>query len=297
MFDHRIRNLREITSHPVNRSRRVGAAFSYLRWMLGRRLRRDVEYVVTPLPGARVVLSSREKYAALAYCCGLYDFPEMCFLLHLLRADDVFGDLGANVGVYSALATFAGASVLAVEPVPDTFRRLQKTLGLNHARGLGVNCGLGESASTLRFTTDRGGRNRVTTSDGPHTVAVAVRTLDDLVAETGLAPLLLKVDVEGFELPVLRGAADSLRTSVRAVIVELNGSGREYGFADEQIHQFLLAHDFQTFDYDPMARRLTATPGINTRSFNTLYIRESALGWVKARVEAALPIATRIGPV
>jgi FkbM family methyltransferase len=297
MLEHRIKNLREITSHPLNRNRRVGATFRYLRWILGRRLLKDVEYAIALRPDAWVVLSSREKYAALAYCCGLYDFAEMSFLLHLLRPGDVFGDLGANVGVYSALASSAGAAVLAVEPVSDTFSRLQRTLRLNHSSGLGLNCGLGDRACTLRFTTDRGGRNRVTASAGPNTVSVTVRTVDDLVAETGLRPLLLKVDVEGFELPVFRGAASSLQASVRAVIVELNGSGREYGFADEQVHQLLLAHGFGTFEYDPVARRLVASSGINSRSFNTLYVRRSDLGWVTTRVTTALPIATGMGPV
>jgi FkbM family methyltransferase len=297
MLSRRIKHLQEITSHPLNRTHKARAALRYLRWILGRRLLNDVEYTIALRPDARVVVSRREKYATLAYCCGLYDFEDMCFLLHLVRPGEVVGDFGANVGVYSALASSAGATVLAVEPVPDTYVRLQRTLQLNRSCGLGVNCGLGEREGTLRFTTNRGGRNRVSASDGPNTTAVTVRTVDDLVTETGLRPLLLKVDVEGFELPVFRGAANSLQDSVRAIIVELNGAGREYGFSNEQVHQLLLGHGFQTYKYEPFSRDLRPSSGINTSSFNTLYVRQTHVDWVRTRVRSASPITTAIGPV
>ena len=41
--------------------------------------------------------------------CGLHDFAEMSFMLHLLRAGDLFADIGANVGSYTVLALIAFA--------------------------------------------------------------------------------------------------------------------------------------------------------------------------------------------
>jgi len=62
--------------------------------------------------------------------CGLWEFPDMAFLLHALRADDLFVD--ANVGSYTILASSAiGASTVCFEPVPDTHDRLYTNIRLN----------------------------------------------------------------------------------------------------------------------------------------------------------------------
>jgi hypothetical protein len=62
---------------------------------------------------------------------GLQEFEEMAFMLHQLRPDDVFVDVGANVGAYTLLAGTAGARCVAFEPVPATFRALRDNVRLN----------------------------------------------------------------------------------------------------------------------------------------------------------------------
>ena len=51
--------------------------------------------------------------------CGLHDFEEMSFLMHFLRAGDVFADVGVNVGAYSMLAASVGARAIAFEPAGE----------------------------------------------------------------------------------------------------------------------------------------------------------------------------------
>ncbi|MCQ8105066.1 FkbM family methyltransferase [Methylomonas sp. SURF-2] len=279
---HRLRRIKEILDHPSNRNDRISAFLRYLGWNVGRRLLDQADYVINIAPKARVILSNRENYATLAYTCGLYDFDEMSFLTDFLRPGDIFGDFGANVGVYSVLAGSLGATVLAAEPVPDTYARLQENLRLNCVEGQAVRCGLSHTAGKLGFTLALGGMNRVATPRDTETIEVDVLTADELVAQTGLSPLVVKIDVEGFELPLLRGSC-ALLPSVAAIIIELNGSGGLYGYSDDEVHAYLIAAGFSCFDYLPATRELNPRSDFQRQKFNSLYINLRMLDETRSR--------------
>lgn len=290
--------VREILDHPCNRGRKLTALLRYVKWNLGRRLLAEADYAIELTDDRYVILSNHENYATMAYTCRLYDFEDMLFLLHFLRVGDAFGDFGANVGVYSVLAAVRDVRVLSIEPVPATYLRLRRNLQLNNVQGAAVNCGLAASRSKLLFTSDRGGMNRVAQAGDLHTVEVEVVTVDEVVASTRIAPALLKIDVEGYEYPLLLGAGGLLDGAVSALIVELNGSGRRYGYSDDTVHQFLGARGFAPYRYDPFRRALAARDeGINRRGFNTLYVRQSIVSEVRDRLTAAAPISLPFGDV
>lgn len=282
----RIRQIKEILDHPANRAHRLAAFIKYLKWNVGRRLLDQADYAIRITPSAQLILSNRENYATLAYTCGLYDFEDMQFLAHYLRPGDVFGDFGANVGVYSVLAGSVGATVLAVEPVPDSYARLQGNLLLNSVTGRAIQCGLSDSSGTLRFTATLGGLNHVARPKDAGAIEVDVITGDELVATTGLAPQVVKIDVEGFELPLLRGSS-GLLSKTAAVIIELNGSGKAYGHSDGEVHNLLIDAGFGCFDYLPDSYELRARSDYHRERFNSLYINLARLDEVRSRIRSS----------
>ncbi|MGZ8980387.1 MAG: FkbM family methyltransferase [Burkholderiaceae bacterium] len=254
-------------------------------------------YGIELIPGCRFLVSNRENYATLVYTCGLYDFADMMFLLHALRAGDDFADIGANVGSYSVLAGSAGANVLSVEPVPSTFQRLTENRLLNRVSGIAFNGGLSEAVGELEFTTELGGLNRVAAliDRARSSILVPITTLDNLVSEHDIRPLVVKIDVEGFELPVLRGAARTLKEHISAIIVELNGSGRLYGFSDEAVHAELATAGFVPSTYEPGTRAISELPGPNRTGLNTIYVKRKSFDSVQRRVRESPPINTFFG--
>jgi FkbM family methyltransferase len=287
MRSERLKYLREILRHPANQGEPIRTLVRYLGWNVGRRLLGDAEFAIRLVAGRQVILSNKENYATLAFTCGLYDFEDMLFVLHFLRAGDVFGDFGANVGLYSVLAGIRDAKVLAVEPVPDTFVRLKRNLAFNGVSGVPLNCGLSDHVGTLSFTTQHGGMNRVVRKGETATIEVGVATADVVAEQAGLAPNLLKIDVEGFEYPLLSGGRRLLQESVQVIIIELNGSGRRYGFADEDVDRLLVDAGFGPFAYDPLSRTLSARPGLNRRGLNTLYVREDCVESAREKLRSA----------
>jgi FkbM family methyltransferase len=270
------RTLREITRHPLNVGREWSAIGDYLRWNIGRRLLRD-DHVLPMANDAVIIVSNRQNFATLCYTCGLWDFEDMLFLMHLLRPGNLFVDIGANAGGYTVLASaVAGARTAAFEPVPSTHAELRRNVLANGIEALALpRCiGLGDAEGTMTMTAGLGSLNHVVT-DGSRgdTVQVPVRRLDDVLDLEGCR--LIKIDAEGFEMNVLRGAARTIANpELAAMIVELNGSGERYGNSDASVHQEITGHGFVPHRYDPLSRRLTALATFNRGSLNTLYVRD-----------------------
>ncbi len=214
---------------------------------------------------------------------GLHEFEDMAFLLHMLHKTDTFFDVGANVGSYTVLAgKVVGCSVHAFEPVPRTFAQLGENIQANQIEGQvqAHNVGVGREKGMLRFSTAHDTVNHVVTEGG---IEVPVKNLD---AFTEIVPLLMKMDVEGFELPALEGAAAMLSNPAqKAIILELNGSGQRYGFNDADIIALLAKNGYEPFAYDPFSRSLA--PCEPSKHENTIFIKD--LEFVKERLVSAEP--------
>jgi FkbM family methyltransferase len=220
---------------------------------------------------------------------GLLEFEEMAFVLHFLRPGDVMGDIGANVGAYTILAAKnTGAKVIAIEPVWAAVQHLTRNVELNRVSNLAtiLNCGAADVSGEFEFTMTMDVVNHVAVAEdkikNSKLLKVAVRTTDDIFQNN--IPVLLKIDVEGFELPVIRGAKSLLKSDeLLAIIIELNGSGMRYGFRDDEIHNELLSFGFSSYEYDPFTRKIK--PIKKPGNFNTIYLRNE--NWVLERLTSS----------
>jgi FkbM family methyltransferase len=181
-------------------------------------------------------------------------------------------------------AGVCGARVVAVEPGSAAGAALVKNITLNRLgdRVSVAAVALGASVGELAFSMGQDTTNRVLReSDGAHQ-QVRQTTADLLFTDE--TPLAMKLDVEGYEAAVLAGAGATLADPrLKALIVELNGSGSRYGFDDQQTHRSLLQCGFTACNYDPMSRVLAAQDGISRQ--NTIYVRDP--DWVRYRLKTA----------
>ena len=209
---------------------------------------------------------------------GLNEFEDMSFLLHVLREEDLFVDVGANVGAYSILACAAvGSNGIAFEPAPSAFDRLMGNVRLNDIEDkiLCLNEGVGEQPGELSFTLGLDTVNHVVAKGEFHedSKLVKISTLNEKLKDA--SPAVIKIDVEGFETPVLDGANRVLENKhLHSLIIELNGSGERYGFDEKKILEKLSYYEFSTYSYDPFCRKLISLGGKNLTSGNTLFIRQ-----------------------
>lgn len=138
---------------------------------------------------------------------GLHEFADMAFTLHFLRPDDLFLDVGANIGSYTLLASgVCKARTIAFEPDPQTMALLRRNIDLNGLDGrvLLEQTAVGAEDGEVEFTLGRDTCNQVTQGNAERTQRVSMRTLDTVAGLT--PPTMIKVDVEGYEADVFRGA-------------------------------------------------------------------------------------------
>ena len=274
-----LRVLRHLISHPLNRKRKASALWRFTKWQVGSRLvpgKVAVEWV-----GDAVFLAGAgERGVTGNIYCGLHEFHDMAYVLHVLRPGDLFADVGANVGSYTILASkVAGANACCFEPVPSTYRRLMLNLSINELLNsvVPLNQGVGEQPSTLRFTSDEDCMNHVLAEgeQSSNAIEVSITTLDSALSTT---PAMMKIDVEGYETLALRGATRLLADpSLHSILIELNGSGQRYGFDEGKIVADLQASGFQTFAYDATTRKLTPTTAAERHGGNMLFVRNLSL--------------------
>jgi FkbM family methyltransferase len=172
--------------------------------------------IVPYVDDTKLVVAPDTSAASLTVYIGLAEFEDMSFVLHLLTDEDLFGDVGANVGVYCVLASGArGAKSVAIEPVATTIEALRLNIAINELADLVdiLEIGVGADSGELDFSTDEDGSNHVI-QDGSG-CRVAVLPLDEIFASR--TPTLLKIDVEGFETNVIKGAQRLLKdTALKA---------------------------------------------------------------------------------
>jgi len=277
-----LNTLRFLREHPLT-SRQPARAFArYVRWQIGSRLALGAT-AVRFVNDARLLVQPGMTGATGNVYAGLHEFVDMAFTLHVLRKDDLFADVGANVGAYTVLAAHVvGARVLAFEPAPAARAALLDNIRLN---GIGDRVDVraacvGSGSGAVRITTEHDTTNHVVL-DGAEsdrhasaTVEVPLTSLD--IALAARVPLLMKLDIEGYELEALRGARATLENAALcAIIMECNSTGLRYDRSHFELEQQLLGRGFRRYDYLPFERRLVElidTDGL--REGNAIFVRD-----------------------
>jgi FkbM family methyltransferase len=174
--------------------------------------------------------------------------PEMLVWRHALNPSDVFIDVGANVGSYSIWAAELGAEVIALEPADDTFALLAENVALNSCRVEMLPVAAGARCGSASFTTGQDSANRL---DPEGSAQIAMVTIDSVINERFVAGM--KVDVEGFEIEVLRGCERALSEHrIKLIQLEWNATSVSALRATrEPVAQLLHSHGYGLFRPDP----------------------------------------------
>lgn len=279
--------LRGIARHPLTGQSKVAAMWNFCASQVAVRLVPGDTCVTFPNE-TRLLISPRMKGAAHFITPGLCEFEEMSFVMHFLRPEDLFVDVGANVGAYTVLASgVVGASAISFEPSASTYEFLKRNVQLNgmQAKVITHNVALGSESGTARFTEDLGTENHLIVDGAVSgTREVRVESLDAMLE--GRKPTLLKIDVEGFETKVLSGATRTLREpSLQAFIVERSNIGSAFGFDEDKLHREIRALSFTPCIYSPLSRTLTQLP--DDALGNIIYVRDFAAA--QRRLKEAAP--------
>ncbi len=183
---------------------------------------------------------------------GTYEKGMLHFLDENLKNGDVFIDVGANIGllsIHAANSVGATGKVLAFEAHPETAKILEFNKELNHKENIHIYpIALGsEKGKAMIFNdsdSNRGGASLVRglSESG---IEVDLDRLDDILEAT-VIPKIIKIDVEGFEMNVLKGAVRTIQEAKPILLIEAS----EKQDINQEIITFLnQIHPFKLFKF------------------------------------------------
>ena len=242
--------VRYVWRHPANAGKRPQALVRFARHQArGRLLRR--RGIARLGESSRLWVDLHRTAASAVMYANPPDLPEMLVWRLELHPGEVFIDVGANVGTYTIWAAELGAEVIAVEPAADTFALLEENVALNGYPVTTIRAAAGASCGVARFTT---GRDTVNCLDPDGPVETRVITIDSLIGDRAVAGM--KIDVEGFEIEVLRGCTRALSEQrIRLLQLEWN-SASEFAVASDRppVADLLARYGYQLHRPDSEGR-------------------------------------------
>lgn len=176
-------------------------------------------------------------------------------LMNLVKTDFVVLDIGTNIG--STLLQFANlvgenGKAYGFEPDPFNYKNCVQNIELNPFKNVSVsNIGLGnengEFSLVVDTPTNRGGnRIQLENVSGKESVKIKVQRLDDWVLASNLKKInLMKIDVEGFEMNVLKGCTQVLKMHHPVLFIELDNENlKKVSSSAKELIEFIQLHNY-----------------------------------------------------
>lgn len=181
---------------------------------------------------------------------------------------ETFLDIGAYSGLFAIIAKKAnpGLRSVAYEILPENHAATSLNVRANAVAVEVKLCGLSDHAQTILMPADYGSVSHPSSmSLGDHFdegVSIPVTTVD---AENYSGPMLWKIDVEGFEAAVIRGAAATIAAHRPTIICEILQSSREHGAIEALLRP--LGYSFQLATKGGFEPRATLEPSRHGRDW------------------------------
>jgi FkbM family methyltransferase len=246
-------SLQFLLSHPAYRSSPFQAWLRVFSWYALVALGKTPVKTV-PSWGLQVLLPSRFKTPAKVFYVFGEDYDEtLSFLDSILPFEGAFLDVGANFGIYSLLAAKKNPDqeVHAFDPIPEMCELLKHNVHNIERPHLKVHqVGVSDSVgrATLHLHRDNGRSSlRNLKQEESGTIEIEITTLDEcLVNDLDIS--VMKLDVEGYECKVLRGAQQLLEKHHPLILFENNpGALRESGDSPEELQEILKTSEYQIY--------------------------------------------------
>jgi len=252
-----------------------------ISWLKRSREKEYIEKVIDD--NVKIRLYHDSRLAGLIYF-DYYEKSELQFLKSFLRPDDIFIDLGANIGLYTLIAASSvgnGGHVYAIEPHSRAYERLIDNIAVN---GFGnTSCyryAVSDCSEQVELNILTGGYDAWSSLAEPEKGSSFIKefvdavTLDSFVDEYDLVGRIrmIKVDIEGWESRFLAGAHETLsRDDAPVLQLEFAEQAcRLAGSSCAQLYRALRKLDYKLYAYDSKKNRLKYEPFCDYYSYENL---------------------------
>jgi FkbM family methyltransferase len=253
------------------------------------RIRNLISRILIPSAEGPTVISFKEKFNIIVdptkdkglesslYYHGTYEEGTLFIIAQCLGVGDIFIDVGANIGLMSLFAsTKVGdtGKIYAFEPEPDIFQILMQNIDLNnfqnielHMKALGSKTESGRIS--LAFEDIRGSATLSKSDSDSHGKDIEMIPLDVFINKNRIRIVkMIKVDVEGWELEVLKGGTNLLCSDNAPILcVEYNKLTHHDEYKMQSIYEFIKSqNDYQIYKLIKSKERVSQLIEITDKS-------------------------------
>jgi FkbM family methyltransferase len=251
----------------------------------------DQQELIDKMPGINMTMVIHpDMYFTVAYTKYLFEPESLDFIRDHLRAGGTFLDIGANIGYFSLFCSKLVAKhgcVIAFEPGDFAFALLSRNKELNKCSNLQIyKAGFGEEDGILEFNLGSPGMevysslgNIVHPSADPSQfskVSVPIFNGSKWLKNNGVDYIdLMKLDIEGGELVVVRGMTEFFREGrVKNLLIEMTESmSADFGYHPEQIISLLSSFGYNWYVLKPFGRLVKlAKNSDELKKINGMYV-------------------------
>ena len=186
-----------------------------------------------------------------------YESQDEAICIKLLQIGGNVFDIGANIGWFSVLMAKMGqnSNIFSFEPIPITYNFLKKNIAINKIKNVHTyNLAFSEKAGEEDFFYFKSGSAIASLKNLIHhekasKIACKVETLDRFYSNNPVKGInLIKIDTEGSELLVLKGACNLLQSERPPIMVEIVDEWcNEFGHEPKDVIDFLLSKGYEMF--------------------------------------------------
>ncbi len=189
------------------------------------------------------------------YGRGVYEPHILSIIKKNLSDESFFLDIGANIGQHALFAAACGAHVYAFEPIRRLYYQTLESINKNGLLNVSLfNIGLGSETSQVDIYASEinmGASSIINKSGRKREETIHIKVLDDITSIIGIPRVdFMKIDVEGFEWEVLKGAEQTIRTHRPSILLEY--SPDLYALQDptigKQLYDFLVSLGYSITD-------------------------------------------------
>ena len=263
-------SLKTLYQAPYNKKHPVSAFVRFIYWKVIRLFKlKDVRYRVW---NNRTILLDFNSFQSMWLMYNyIVDWEEFNLISKYIQPGDNVFDIGANRGLYTIwMSQFIGnGKIYSFEPDSDNFERLQKSIALNDLKEQVIpnKKAVSEIDGELSFTRDLDIENHIVDSTFTNSVTIQSQKIDSYLQHQNIdAVAYLKIDVEGFEYAVLKGAnAALLKKQIDIIQLEINKSILNSGKSINDLLELLNHYQYQLCRYDVDSNQLIAADFSNER--------------------------------
>ena len=272
--------LKIIINHPLNVNNKFESLLKFFFFNLKKILKKKI--IFSWVEESKLIYDNTkieklsQRQIKLNYYLGMAEYKDMIFLIHCLKKDDIFIDCGANLGLYTILASkVIGSDTIAFEPHPETVKKFVSLLNINNitSKVKIIPKAIGDKIDKANFSNRKDALRRKIIQEKDYekdnVIQVEMTTLDYELKDIR-KDFIIKMDLEGFEYNALKGATAILQNkNLKAIIVENNQPTEK-----SSINQLLSKFNLFPIEYFPQKREININKDNLEHKLNLIFIRD-----------------------